>query len=66
MGETMRGQEAIGGDAQGGVVMKAPPVSPFVVGQAKLLLEFPVIALDAPAHLGDEDQLIERGIRRWP
>jgi len=42
-------QEAVSGDAEGRVVMKTAPASPFVVAQAELLLEFLIIALDTAA-----------------
>lgn len=46
------------------MVMHASPVAPFVLPQAELLLQLPVVALNTPAHLGDIDQLFQRGIRR--
>ncbi len=64
MGEAMRRQEAERSNAQGRMVMKAPPVASFVMRQAKLLFEFPVIALNAPAHLGDKDQMVDGGVCR--
>jgi ABC-type sulfate transport system substrate-binding protein len=32
------------------MVMKATPIAPFVMPETHLLLEFPVVTLDAPAH----------------
>jgi hypothetical protein len=58
----MGGQKAVGGDAQRGMAMEASPIAAFIMRQAEPLLEFPVVTLDAPAHLGDEDQLFQRGI----
>ena len=66
VGETMGGQKAIRRDAQGGMVMEAAPVAAFVMRQAELLLQFPIVALDAPAHLGNEDQLFQRGVGWQP
>ncbi len=64
MGEAMRRQEAVCGNAQGGMVVESSPVAPLVMGQAKLLLEFPVIAFDTPPHLGDKHQLVDAGVCR--
>src|ERR1700693_2165652 len=41
-------------------MMEASPSAAFVVAEPDLLLELLVIALDAPAHFGDIDQLTER------
>ena len=49
-------QEAVGGDAQRGVMMEATPAAPFIVAEPDLLLEFLIVALDAPAQLGEIDQ----------
>jgi len=62
--EALHEQEAIGGDAQGRMVVKAAPTSALEVTEAELLFEFLVVALDAPAQLGDADQLLERGCCR--
>ena len=48
-------QEAVGCDAYRGVVMEAAPASAFEVAEAELLLELLVVALDAPAQLGEID-----------
>ena len=66
MREARRRQEAVRSNAQGGMVMEAAPVAPFVMRQAKLLLQFPIIALDTPAHLGDEEQLVDGSLCRCP
>ena len=42
-------QEAIGGKAEGGMMMKASPTAPFVVAESDLLLQFLVIALEGYA-----------------
>ncbi len=49
-------QEPIGGDAQGGVMVKSAPTPPFIVAQTQLLLEFLIITLDDPAVLGNLNQ----------
>src|SRR5918912_124911 len=54
-------EEAVGRDAQGGVVVEAAPAPPLVVVEPQLLLELPVIPLDPPARLGGRDQLLEAG-----
>src|SRR5919107_1310621 len=54
-------QEAVGGDAQGGVVVEAAPAAALEVAQAELLLELLEVALDPPAQLGMGDQLLGRG-----
>src|SRR5260370_39082843 len=46
------------------MVMEAPPAAAFIVCEAELLLEFLIVAPDTPAHLGDEDQLLQGGIGR--
>ncbi len=46
------------------MMVKAAPVAPLVVPEAKLLLQFLVVALDAPAQLDQTDQLFEGDARR--
>src|SRR3954464_15538870 len=48
-------QEAIGGDAQTGMVVEAAPAAALVVPEPKLLLEVLVVAFDAPPELGKLD-----------
>ena len=55
-------QKAVGGDAQAGVVMKTAPAPPFEMAEPDLLLEFAIIALDAPPSLGGGHQLSPRGV----
>src|ERR1700753_2359036 len=55
-------QEPVGRDAQCGMMMKAWPSSPFKVAEANFLLEFLIIAFDAPAQFGGVDQIAERNI----
>src|SRR4051812_21476914 len=43
-------------------MMKAAPVTAFVVTKTDLLLEFQVVALDAPAHLYGGHQIVERDV----
>ena len=45
-------------------MMKTLPAAALVMSKAELLLEFLVVALNAPAHLGDEDQLLQCGVGR--
>ena len=62
-GAALGDQEAVGGDAQCGVMVEAaPPPALFIIAQAKFLLELPIIALDAPAQLCQIDQTIEGGV----
>ena len=42
-------------------MMKAAPVAAFEVSQAKFLLQFFVVALDAPAQFGDGNEFAQRG-----
>src|SRR6516162_6245616 len=49
-------QEAISCDAERGVMMKAAPATPFKMTEADLLFELLVVALDAPAQLGQVDE----------
>jgi hypothetical protein len=42
--------------------MKAAPAAAFVVTEAEFLLEILVVAFDAPAQLGDGDQLTQVGV----
>ncbi len=45
-------QEAVGGDAQGSVVMENAPAAPFKMTQTEFLFEFLIIALDDPSLFG--------------
>jgi len=53
-------QETVGGDAHGGVMVKAEPSASFEMPEADLLLELLIVALDAPAQLGGVDKTAER------
>ena len=69
MFKTVCQQEPVRRNTQGGVMMKATPVSSLVMAQAELLFQFLVVPLNAPAHLGDSDQFYKRrvsGQRRKP
>jgi len=46
-------QESVGRDAESSVMMEASPSAPFIMPEPEFLLEFLVIALDAPAQLGE-------------
>ena len=45
-------------------MMEAAPSASLVVPEADLLLEFLIVALDAPAHLGNIDEAAEADLRR--
>src|ERR1700693_2942648 len=62
MFKTVRQQEAVGRNAQGGVMMKAAPTPSLVVAQAEFLLELLIVPLNAPAHFGCLDQIHKRGV----
>jgi hypothetical protein len=62
MFKTLGQEKSVGGDAQRGMVMKTAPTTSLEMGQPKLLLEFLVIALGAPTHLGGAHELFERGL----
>ena len=64
LGASSGRQKAIGRDAQGRVMMEATPTPAFIMGQAKLLLEILVVALNAPTHLGHRHQTFELGVGR--
>ena len=44
-------QKPIGGNAKRGVMMKSAPVAAFIMSEPEFLLQFLVVALDAPAQL---------------
>lgn len=54
--QSLAHQEAVGGDAQACVMMKATPVTPLVMMQSQLGLQLLIVALNASAPLrgGDE------------
>src|SRR5229473_4572406 len=43
-------------------MMEAPPTAALIVAEADFLLEVVIIALDAPAQLGDVDKAAERHV----
>jgi hypothetical protein len=45
-------------------MVEATPASPLEVTKANFLFEFVVVALNAPAQLGNIDELTEANIRR--
>ena len=57
-------QKPIGGDAQRGVVVEAAPSTAFEMAKSDFLLELLIIALDAPAQLGEVDQISEGNVLR--
>ena len=57
-------QESVGCDTQRGMMVEAPPSSPFEMSQPNFLLEFLIVALDPPSQLGDIDELTELDIFR--
>lgn len=64
-GESFGKQEAVGSDAQAGMVMKPAPATAFVVVKSEFLLEFLVVTFNAPALVGCSDQFGERtGLRQ--
>ena len=60
----MGDQEALSRDAQCGVMMKAAPAAALVVVEPDFLFELLIIALDAPAHFSDIDEVAKFGFRR--
>ena len=46
-------QEAVGGDAEGCMVMEAPPTAPLVVTETEFLLQFLIVPLELWLNLGD-------------
>ena len=52
-------QEAIGGNAECGMMMEAAPGTALEVVKPQFLLEFLEVALDSPAQLGGPDQLFK-------
>ena len=61
--EAIADEKAIGGDAQGRVMMKAAPATPFIMREAELLLELLVIPFDVPARHGRSDQRAQCRVR---
>src|ERR1700689_5557244 len=57
-------QEAIGGDTESGVMMKASPAASFEVAQAKFLFQLFIIAFDDPAMFGLSDQFAQSDLFR--
>jgi hypothetical protein len=55
-----KGEETVCDCAERSVMMKSSPGSPFVVVEAELLLELLIVALDAPAKLGQVHESLER------
>lgn len=49
-------QESAGCDAQRGVVVETAPAASLVMPEPNFLLEFLIVASDAPAQFGEADQ----------
>ncbi|GHD76466.1 hypothetical protein GCM10010317_093080 [Streptomyces mirabilis] len=60
----MFGEKGVGGGHEGDVVVPAGPRTPLDVVQAQAVFEFAVVVLDAPADLGQTDQVSHRSTRR--
>ena len=58
-------QKSVGRDAERGMVMEAAPSAPFIVSEPDLLLELLIVALNAPAHLGNVNKIAEGDVF-WP
>ena len=56
------GEEELGGCGEGDVAVPADPGAAFEVVQAEGLLQFAVVVLDAPAALGEADELGQWGV----
>src|SRR6185503_10924397 len=68
-GQLFGHEEAVGRDTQACMMMEAAPTSPLIMAQPQLLLQFQVIALDAPAHLCCGHQIVDGSVlgqRRQP
>ena len=50
-------EEAIGGDAQGGMMMKAAPAPALIMSKPEFLLQFLIVALNPPAQFCHRDKL---------
>lgn len=57
-------QESVSCDAHRGVVMESDPSPSLEVAEPDFLLEFEIIALDAPPHHRDVDEPVERDVAR--
>ena len=55
-------QEGVGSDEGHSVVVESPPGAAFVMVESEFVLEFLVVALDAPAELREADQLADLGL----
>jgi hypothetical protein len=57
-------QEPVSRNAEGGMVVKAPPAPSFVVAHSEFLLEFLVVALHDPAMLRQTNRVGKLGVVR--
>ena len=63
-GKPLQHEESISRDAQARMMMKAPPIAPFVMPETQFLFELAVVALDAPSHFDGGHEILERELRR--
>lgn len=61
-GQALFGEEGLGSGHENDVVVPAWPGTAFEVVQAQAALEFSVVVLNAPADLGQADQIGDRGV----
>src|SRR5262249_52496686 len=57
-------EETVSRDAECRMMMEATPPAPLVMSEPEFLLELLIVSFDAPAQLGDIDQLIESNVFR--
>ena len=55
------GDEAVGGDAEGSVVVESSPTASFEVVESELVFEFEVVVFAAPAQFVEADEVVEGG-----
>ena len=55
-------QEAVSGDGERGVVVKAAPAAAFKVAQAEFLFQFLIVAFDDPALFGQRGQIAQLAV----
>src|SRR5437899_1135226 len=64
MRQPLRGEKRVRRDAECGVMVEAPPASPFEVIEPQLVLQLLVVPLDTPAQHREPDQIRPRRRRR--
>ena len=55
-------QKAVGRDTERGMVMEAAPAAALEMAEPDLLLQLPIVALDAPAQLDQLDHALQRHV----